>query len=182
MMRLIDRRIAEVQTGLWTLLRDVWDDANLDSVSRTSCFRKHNFNVILQDALNDLGNRSLEEQEGIVRAIDRALEGILQSSSEVKIRPSLDQATQLFGSSLAVVNNLHVDQRVAVGFNLIIKMAQIFRTILYDDRNTKKACFDRIELTTGRKVFLEKLSAIGTNSNRPLHQRRSYGNSREVHQ
>ena len=70
-------------------------------------------------------------------AMDQALEGILDRNSAVKIRPQLEQATMLFGGCLFLVNELptiHGD----LGSKFILKFSQIFRTILHEDRQTKK--------------------------------------------
>ena len=73
----------------------------------------------------------------IMMAMDHALERILDRKSAVKIRPQMEQATLLFGVSLFLVNELptiHGD----LGSKFALKFSQIFRTILHEDRQTKK--------------------------------------------
>jgi hypothetical protein len=120
------------------LLRDLWDDKRLDSTSRITCFRKHNFTAILQVALDEIGRFPLEERAESISEIDQALERILRSDSDIKIRPQPEQAASLFGSALTILNELSTTDRELVGSAFADKSARIFRTILYDDRATKK--------------------------------------------
>jgi hypothetical protein len=119
-------------------LSDLWKDESLDSVSRTTCSRKHNFVGILQNALDTLVDKPIEERVEIMMAMDEALEGILDRHSAVKIRPQPEQATMLFGGCLFLVNELPTIYG-DLGSNFISKFSQIFRTILHEDRQTKKA-------------------------------------------
>lgn len=131
------RNTTHIQAELWRLLSDLWKDKGLDSISRTSCSRKHNLAAIVQDGLDNLVNRPIEDRLEIMTAMNEALEGILDRKSEVKIRPQVEQATVFFGGCLSLVNELppaHGD----LGAKFIIKFSQIFGTILHEDRQTKK--------------------------------------------
>ena len=131
------RRTAEVQADLWKLLVDLWKCEGLDLISRTSSFRRHNFPGILLDTLQDLGQRSEWERTGVIMAMEQALEGILQRNSGVKVRPQLEPTTEIFGTSLYLVNQLSPEHH-DLGDRFVMKFNQIAQTILYEDRPTKK--------------------------------------------
>jgi hypothetical protein len=142
------RKSAQVHTGLWELFCIVWRQAELDSLSRTSLFRKHNFTAILQDALEDMSSRPPVEVEGILKNVNIALDLVLDENSAVKIRPHIDQATQLLGICLTAVNEFMSKRTLANDFTsslelddkLTTNIARIYRSILYGDRPTKKVC------------------------------------------
>ena len=92
---------------------------------------------ILQDALETLVDRPIEERVEIMMAMDEALGGVLDRHSAAKIRPQPEQATMLFGGCLFLVNELPTIYG-DLGSNFISKFSQIFRTVLYEDRQTKK--------------------------------------------
>jgi hypothetical protein len=131
------RRTGEVQADLWKLLVDLWKCEGLDLISRTGCFRRHNFAGILFDTLEDLGQRPEGERICVMEAMEQALEGMLQRNSGVKIRPQPEQTTEIFGRSLYLVNQLSAGHH-DLGDGLITKFCQICQTILYEDRPTKK--------------------------------------------
>ena len=106
-------------------------------VSRTSCFRRHNFAGILLDTLQDLAQRPEGARTSVMMAMEQGLEGILQRNSGVKIRPQLEQTTEMFGRSLYLVGQLSSEHH-ALGDRFIMKFCQICQTILYEDRPTKK--------------------------------------------
>lgn len=133
------RQSGHIQAELWRLLHDLWKDDGLDAISRVSCFVRHNFSTILQKTLDDLILRSIEERVQIITQIDRALQGILHHDSDVRIRPSLDQSIQLYGICLSLIIELPPYEE-ELGGRFLSKFSQIFRTILYDDRPTKKVC------------------------------------------
>jgi hypothetical protein len=70
-------------------------------------------------------------------AMEQALDGILQRNSGVKIRPQLEQTTEILGRSLYLVNQLFPEHH-ELGERFIMKSCQICQTILYEDRPTKK--------------------------------------------
>lgn len=132
-----DRKSAVVQVELWELLYDVWIHKDLDTISKETSFGKQNFSGILQDALRDLEIRPDRERQSILLAIDRFLGEILRNDSEMRLRPHLEQATIIFGTALTLVNLLP-DSHHELGTRFLIKITQVFRTILYDDGQTKK--------------------------------------------
>jgi hypothetical protein len=132
-----DRKTAAATAELWRLLYDVWIHKDLDTISKETSFGKQNFAVILQDALRDLENRPDGERHTILLAIDRFLGELIRSDSEMRLRPHLEQATLLFGATLALVNLLP-DTQHELGTRFLVKITQVFRTILYDDGQTKK--------------------------------------------
>lgn len=111
----------------------------MDLVSRTGCFRRHNFAGILLDALEDLPTRTEEERTSVMEAMEQVLEGMLERNSGVRIRPQLEQTTEIFGRSLNLVNGLSYDYH-EFGEKFIMKFCQICQTILHEDRPTKKVC------------------------------------------
>jgi hypothetical protein len=84
-----------------------------------------------------LAKRPIEDRVEIMIAMDEALEGILNHKSEVKLRPQVEQAAILFGTCLSLVNELP-EGRVDLGAKFTLKFSQLFRTILHEDRQTKK--------------------------------------------
>ena len=116
----------------------MWKCEELDLISRTSCFRRHNFPGILLDALEDLVPRTEEERTSVMAPMEQVLEGILRRESAVRIRPSMEQTTEIFGRALDLVNQLSPDH-FELGARFVTKFCQICQTILYEDRPTKKA-------------------------------------------
>jgi hypothetical protein len=132
-----NRKTADVQAELWRLLYDVWIHKDLDNISKETSFGKQNFSAILQDALRDLENRPVGEREKVLPAVDRFLGEIIRSDSDLRLRPHLEQATLLFGMALNLINLLPNSDR-ELGTRFLVKITQVFRTILYDDGQTKK--------------------------------------------
>ena len=126
-----------MQVGLWRLLRDIWLDKGLDTTSRIVCFRRHNFSAILQEAFEDLIHHPVEERPKIIIAIDAVLDRMLAPESCIKIRPQVEQATLVFGLCLTVVNELP-QVHCILRNNITQKISRIYRTILHEDRQTKK--------------------------------------------
>lgn len=93
--------------------------------------------TILHDCFEDIRARSPVEREQILRPLQISLALLLKETSVVKIRPQLEHATQLLGICLTVVNELPAEH-TELGDNMTIKVAQIYRSILYGDRPTKK--------------------------------------------
>jgi len=134
---LFGRKSAQAQAELWELFTVVWKLDTLDSISRTSCFRKHNFVSILQDTFEDVKTRASPEQDIILANMDVALGLLLEGDSPIKLRPQLEHAIQLLGTCLVVVNGPEATA-IEIADSLLTKIAKIFCSILYGDRPTKK--------------------------------------------
>lgn len=129
-------------------------------LSRTACFRRHNFAGILLDTLGDLATRTEEERTSVMEAMEQVLEGILQRDSGVRIRPQLEQTTEMFGRSLDLVNGLPSGHKELCE-RFITKFCQICQTILFEDRPTKKVCHHVTLLTVDCQSLLTEFSCSG---------------------
>jgi hypothetical protein len=138
-----DRNSADVQIQLWTVLQDVWKHEGLKNTSRISLFRKHNFPAVLLDSFQDLLGTSTEDYAGVLVAMDLALGVIQQRQWEVKIRAHVEQGISIFGLCLALVNRLPEEQ-CQLGDSITLKISQIFRSTLHDDRPAKKVFIGKI--------------------------------------
>jgi len=87
--------------------------------------------------------RSPEEYAGVLMALDLALGVIQQRQWEVKLRAQIDQGVSIFGWCLTLVNRLPEEQ-IQQGESITLKISQIFRSTLYDDRPTKKVFVERV--------------------------------------
>lgn len=115
-------------------MRDIFLDGGLDTVSLNAYFRRHNFLGLLQDGLEDLLHRSIDDRTEMLIAIEACLDEIYTIDPLITIRPQIEQATLLLGLCLEIVNDLPP----GIGINLTLKICQIFRTILHEDRQARK--------------------------------------------
>jgi hypothetical protein len=141
------REIVNLQIDLWELLADLWGDSELDPVSRSTCFRRHNFPSILLETLIGLENVLVEERTLALAAINSALKRILNGhAAQVKLRPTMEQAVLIFGACLRVVNDIYASS-ASVGNELIELMSGVYSSILHDVKSAKKV--------TPRALFLK---------------------------
>jgi hypothetical protein len=96
---------------------------------------KFNFATILQDTFEEIRQYDVEDRKAVITWVVVALE-LLQQDSVIKIRPTLEHATQLFGMLLEMSNEHdkldHHDWDA-----LILAIAKIVMPVLSADKHSK---------------------------------------------
>lgn len=76
------------------------------------------------------------ERRDLLDGVNEAVEPLLKRTSEYKIRPLYEPGTALFGTALTLAQSLPQDDGLRESF--AISFATIFRTVLFEDRASKK--------------------------------------------
>jgi hypothetical protein len=101
----------------------------------------------------------VEERTPALEALNLALERILESDSHMDIRPKLEQAVHMFGTCLSLVNEMP-DSDVYVANGLITNISTIFRTIMHEDRHTKKVSPSTFPLTVSLRRHILNIAYV----------------------
>ena len=117
-------------------MRDVWDDLDLEPLSKIASFRKFQFPAILQDALEELESLRANEKLQVVVSLNQALDRILRIALQLRIQPQIEQAISCLASALKIANVLPSGNcELCTAF--ISQISGIFEMILKDGRQSK---------------------------------------------